>query len=227
MAETHPEFRVSLGERLAFLLDNHFPSRVAAAEVAGVNPDQLAKYVRGESKPPLEVAYRLTARAGLSLDWLAGASDDPESGALHRPISDDFVLIPIWDGEASSGHGAFPVAGEMRGALAFSRPWLVSIVRGPIEKLQVVFNRGRSNEPDIRDGDAMLVDCSIERLQADDYYVFDESGVLLVKMIERLPGGGVVLKARNVAEYEPRTLSRLDAEQLTIFGRVLWRGGAV
>lgn len=212
---------MGFGDRLAGLLDR-FASRAEAAEIAGVVPDQLRRYVQGAAKPPFEVIARLAEAKGASLDWLAsGAGSLQDDGG-----SADYVSIPIWDGEASSGHGSYAQADSIRGALLFDRAWLIAIVRSPIEKLCIVFNRGYSNAPDISDGDAMLVDRSIERLVDDAYYLFDEGGVLLVKMIERQVGGGIILKARN-PEYETRALTKAEAAGVTVFGRVRWRGGVV
>jgi phage repressor protein C with HTH and peptisase S24 domain len=56
--------------------------------------------------------------------------------------------------------------------------------------------------------------------------VFARDGDLFTKMIERLVDGRVALKARNPA-YDTQVLSREEAARLTVFGRVLWRGGRV
>ena len=37
----------------------------------------IARYMAGDSQPRLPEAVKLAERAGVSLDWLAGLSDDP------------------------------------------------------------------------------------------------------------------------------------------------------
>lgn len=39
--------------------------------MAGVSPDQLARYVKGQNAAPFEVLARLAGAKGVSLDWLA------------------------------------------------------------------------------------------------------------------------------------------------------------
>ena len=126
-----------------------------AAEIAGVTPEHLASYIAGRAKPPFELVARLAQAREISLDWLA-------SGEGERSLADmgpeGFALIPVFDADASSGHGAYALGEEVRQFAAFSREWMAAAVRAPEDKLVVVFNRGALNEPEIKDGDAMLVD---------------------------------------------------------------------
>ena len=46
-------------------------SRKYAAEVAGVSPDMLAKYLDGSSRPRFDSMAKLALTGGVSLDWLA------------------------------------------------------------------------------------------------------------------------------------------------------------
>jgi Peptidase S24-like len=221
-AEPVHGFRVSLAARLEALLDL-YDSRIAASRVAGVTPEQLARYLAAGAKPPFEVVMRLARDKGLSLDWLAGLSSAREIGG---GAGDELVLVPVHDVRASSGHGAMVFDESVGDHYAFRRAWVRSVTRSTEDRLAVVFNAGDSNAPDINDGDAMLIDRGIERIVDDAYYVFSREGDLLTKMTERMVDGRVTLKARNPA-YEAQILSREEAARLTVFGRVLWRGGRI
>lgn len=224
LKEVDSSFRTTFGQRLAAVADL-FETRIAAADAAGVVPEQLAKWIKEQAKPPFEAMRRLTRARNVSLDWLATgdgamfASDAPDLGG-------DWVMVPVFDVAASSGHGSYPAADEEQEPLAFPRALLRRLAGQSFDKLVVVFNRGESNEPDIYDGDAMLVDRSVERLSDDAFYVFSFEGALMVKLIERLLDGRVALKARNPG-YREEILSKDEAGRLTIFGRVVWRGGLV
>jgi len=173
----------------------------------------------------LETMVRLCEAKNISLDWLAtGRGAIPSADADE--IGGEWVLVPVYKVEASSGHGAFPTREELREPVKFPRALLRRLASGAIEQLSIVFNRGDSNEPDIMDGDAMLIDRGIERLADDAFYVFGYDDVLMVKQIERLIDGRVKLRARN-PNYSEETLSREDAARLNVFGRVVWRGGLV
>lgn len=224
VADAGQDFRLDFGQRLTWVLDR-FESRADAGKVAGVIPDQLSKYVRGGAKPMLETMARLCEASGTSLDWLAsGRGNRLVAGADEH--GSDWLLVPVYKIEASSGHGAFPSGEELRDPVKFPRTTLRRLASASIDQLSVVFNRGDSNEPDIMDGDAMLIDRGIERLIDDAFYVFNFDEALLVKLIERLMDGRVALKSRNT-NYREEVLSREDAGRLTVFGRVVWRGGLV
>lgn len=64
-----PTSATELGSRLAAVADllGHRKDAAAKADVSYV---QLARYIRGASMPPLDVAGRLCQAAGVSLDWL-------------------------------------------------------------------------------------------------------------------------------------------------------------
>ncbi len=220
LAEGPAAFRVELGERMRWLLDR-FDSRAQAAEVAGVTPEHLASYIAGRAKPPFELVARLAQARGASLDWIARGEGTRERGVSG---TEGFAILPVFEADASSGHGRYATDEEPRDQVAFSRAWLNAAIRSPEDKLRVVFNRGAANEPDLKDGDAMLVDTGFDRIVDDAFYVFERDERLLTRLTEMFVDGRIALKTRK-AEYGAQILSREEAGQLRVFGRVRWRGG--
>src|SRR4051794_39022061 len=55
-------------------------SRAALAEQVGVHPRQVRRYERGEQQPVLSVAVKLAEALQISLEELAGVSNDPLDG---------------------------------------------------------------------------------------------------------------------------------------------------
>lgn len=227
LSETASAFRVDFGARLGFLL-GLYDSRIEGADVAGVTPEQLGRYLSaaqgkegGTGKIPFGVMSKLARKKGISLDWLATGEGAREIGA---PVRGEYVYIPVYDAKASSGFGNIFNDDNVVEHMALSR----TLLRGspaPDNKLAIIFNWGRSNEPDINDGDAIVVDRSIERIVDDAYYVFDRDG-LLVKMIERDVRGGVTLKSRNPA-FSSTPLSKEEAAEIRVLGRVIFAGGSL
>lgn len=239
-------FRRDAGARLATLLQL-YDSRASAASIGRTSVDMLAEYVAGRSKIPLEVLVRLAEPKDISLDWLAtgrgsarresnthmGAAlglvqsvEEQPRTFVHDGEPEGYYLVPVYRVTASSGHGSFPAREEVSEPMAFPRALLKRLASAGIDHLAIVFNRGESNEPDIMDGDAMLIDRGIERIADDAFYVFSYDDALMVKQIERMLDGRVALKARN-PNYREEILSREDAARLKVFGRVVWRGGLV
>lgn len=213
-------FRVELGERIRWLLDL-FESRPEAAEIAGVTPEHLASYIGGRAKPPFELISRLARAKAVSLDWIATG----EGLRQHGEAAEGFAIVPVLEADSSSGHGSYPQGDEVRDYVAFSRAWLQMVVRAPEDRLRVIFNRGVANEPDIRDGDAMLVVTGLERISEDAFYVFKNDARLMTKLVEIYVDGRVALKTRS-AEKDVQILSPQEAAAL-VFGRVRWRGGVL
>ncbi len=213
VGEAPATFRVELGERIRWLLDQ-FPNRVEAAEIAGVTPEHLASYIAGRAKPPFELVARLAAARNVSLDWLASgegprqAGDDEPEGFVAIPIQRDADADP--DGEEDT---VLFSAGFLRGL-------------GTIDKLRIVVQRGAANAPVIRDGDLLLVDTANDRITRDGLYVSLRDGRNFVRFVETAPNGTVTLKSRN-PDYGTQTLTPEEAARLQIFGRVRWRSGAI
>lgn len=203
-----------------------FDSRVEASEVAGVTPEQLGRYLAGArgkggtAKVPFDVLQRLALKKGVSLDWLATGEGQQQLG-----MDVALVEVPVFDVTASSGPGSFIISEELRGKLAFSRAWLLTL-NIPLNNLAVMFNAGNSNAPAINHGDAMLIQRDVERLVGDAFYIVDSGGVLLVKELERRADGSVLLKSRN-PEYAPQVVPKADVPSLVVSGQVVWAGGLV
>ncbi len=213
VGEAPATFRVELGERIRWLLDQ-FPNRVEAAEIAGVTPEHLASYIAGRAKPPFELVARLAAARNVSLDWLA-SGEGPRQAGDEEP--EGFVAIPIQrDADADPD-------GE-EDTVLFSAGFLRGL--GTIDKLRIVVQRGAANEPVIRDGDLLLVDTANDRITRDGLYVSLRDGRNFVRFVETAPNGTVTLKSRN-PDYGTQTLTPEEAARLQIFGRVRWRSGAI
>ena len=85
----HPTSAAQVGRRLdAIIL--LFQTKKAAADVAGISPDQMARYVKGQNAAPFEVLPRLARAKDISLDWLATGEGPMCLGnaAQHPPAAD-------------------------------------------------------------------------------------------------------------------------------------------
>jgi phage repressor protein C with HTH and peptisase S24 domain len=213
-------FRVELGERIRILLDM-FRSRPEAAAIAGVTPEHLASYIGGRAKPPFELLARLAQAKDVSLEWLATGQGRQSLGEVIA----GFAAIPVAEADAYSGPGSYPLAEDVREHIAFSRAWLHAAIRTPEARLCVVFNRGDANEPDIMDGDAMLVSTGLDRVTDDGYYVFKPDGRLITRKVQIYVDGRVSLQTQATMDKKPPEILSPEEAARIVFGRVRWRGG--
>lgn len=80
-------------------------------------------------------------------------------------------------------------------------------------------------EPTIRCGDLLLVDQNKKlQLKRNGVYLVNLDGGLLVKRVEWLMDGSVVIRGDNTIVSREQTLSSTDLEKLHILGRVVWVG---
>ncbi len=80
---------MGLEQRLSALRKDKKISQQELAEKAGIHPNVLGRYERGEATPSVEMASKLANALGVSLDYLVGNTDVE----LDRALIDKVVSI--------------------------------------------------------------------------------------------------------------------------------------
>lgn len=65
-------------KRLRKLRKDHGISQRALAELLGISQQTYSRYERGQRNPSVETAYVLARLYHVSMDYLAGITDDPQ-----------------------------------------------------------------------------------------------------------------------------------------------------
>lgn len=181
---------------------------------SGVSYDVLTKMrTRPGSSTSAENAARLFDALGLAPD---GAGSD-------RPAGD---LVPVFEVEASAGHGII-VNGESEVArIAFPPGYLTQLTRTKPEHLAIIGVHGDSMVPTLADDDLVMIDRAKRDLSFDGLFVLRDGGdSLLVKRIGRASRAGMVsLISDNRAMYP--TVERAVSE-IEVVGRVIWAAGRI
>jgi phage repressor protein C with HTH and peptisase S24 domain len=215
--------------------------REEAAVVAGVSSVMLRRYIKGESKPPFEVLANLAAQAGVSLDWLAferkdsnnGKGAEPEGAASdfldtlgHSVDVSEFVFIPRYSVKAAAGHGQAVTDEAPTHTMAFRRYWIENYLHANPTDLSVLSVKGDSQQGMLNDRDVILIDRS-QTSGSVGLYVLRIDGDVIVKTLQRLPGGILKVSSANPA-YEPFEVNMDQApSDFAIIGRVVWFGRQV
>lgn len=148
------------------------------------------------------------------------AGNYPKAGAQ------EFVQVPLYDVRAAAGFGAFIDDRPSAEALAFRRDWIERQVGARVADLSLVYVVGDSMEPILSDGDVIMVNRAERSVRQDAIYVVRIGDALLVKKLQRLPGGLIKVFSENSA-YEPYTVKAADLESDegdSVVGRVVWAG---
>lgn len=153
------------------------------ARRAGLSESYVGRVERGDvASPGIEAVEKITLALGLTTDELTGAARRLGPRAVGFG---SVVLVPECDVTLSAGEAGYAETGEAVPVpleLARSRRLLASRVRGTCM------------EPEIMDGDTVIIDVADRMPRPGDLVaVLLEEGVLVVKRYERRGGRPVLL----------------------------------
>lgn len=228
----NPESAESIRERLRQAVDEAGgPKHVASR--SGIPLGTLNKYL-SDTKIPADRLPALADGCDVRAIWLLtgeepmkrGGSASISAGAEIRArgrksAEGEYVYIPRFDVTASAGPGRWPDREIVLDHMAFRRDWVRRALGTDPSHLVLITATGDSMEPTIRSGDLLLIDTSVDRLRDDAIYVIVRGGQLVVKRLQRLFAGAVVVHSDNPA-YRDEQLDDGDLQQLKIAGRVRW-----
>ncbi len=172
---------------------------------------------RNKNSIPDKWLLQLFRSYGLNPDWL-------ETGVgqmfINKPgcNGSEFQNIPKVKARLCAGGGSFEVGSEIEGYYAFRRSWLKS--KGLAEKMVLMDIFGNSMEPEIKDGDTVLVDESQKNILAGAFYAVGIEDTIMVKRIEKHPNKLVLLSDNNA--YSPIYLQEEEINNVRIIGKVVW-----
>jgi phage repressor protein C with HTH and peptisase S24 domain len=137
----------------------------------------------------------------------------------------DQVFVPLFALNVSAGNGAFNDEERVLDMRAFALDYVRNELRITHDELAMVNVVGNSMEPHIHSGDVVLVDRRDKEISVEGPHLVRVDGALLVKNVQRRPGGFLRVSSRN-EEYEPFEINVMS-EQLhdfEVLGRVRWAG---
>jgi phage repressor protein C with HTH and peptisase S24 domain len=225
--------------RLQFVAQQ-WPSADRLAKATGVSPSAFRKWLKGVAEPSRDRLVAIAEAAGVNVSWLAqGEGTAPDAMSLaaraHAPYSAtdlarnqniaQFLVLPKRQEAAAAGSG-HPITNSPTEFIGFRHDWLrTTFDRAPAD-LILEIAIGESMEPNIRDGDLLLVDTTDQTFRGFGIYVIEAHGERLVKRVQRKFDGSLILISDN-AVYQPELIPAELANEVHVVGRVIWRGGQV
>lgn len=200
-----------------------------------VSPKAANKWLNGKSMPEQWRIKWLAGHLRVSPMWLhfgeegrpapdaqaewAGGMDAWDSNSGPDP---DTVDLPFFrEVELSAGSGQTQVIENHGPRLKFARKSLRS-AGVPEESAACVRVTGNSMEPDLPDGSTVGIDASSTQIKDGDTYAVDHDGMLRVKRLYRLPGGGIRISSFNKLEHPDEEYGPEQTEVVRVIGRVFW-----
>ncbi|MFJ4193966.1 XRE family transcriptional regulator [Pseudomonas sp. NPDC089534] len=217
--------QVTLAERVRQLLgpDETFSQQTYAAfEAGGTQNTRFA----------IQIAQAL----GISMDEVADLSststphyvtDSPSPAMQIAEVSGVYLaelhapLLVEGDQDAEPGRpGVHEVPSKK---FKFDKATLAEIGVAP-QDVACMIIEGSSMDPVLPDGATVGIDRGKQKIKDGDIYAVVHGGHLRVKMLYRLPLGGIRMRSFNRDEYpdEEYAPDRLKKEEISILGRIFW-----
>lgn len=225
------DFLLIFGSRLRILRENAGLNRSNASKMINVSHSTLQAWEEGSGRMPnasnihaLAQAYKVNVQEFFSLDSNTEIKGKVVYDTVGNPVDiEEFVFIPRYNVQASAGHGADVSMENIMHPMAFRKYWIDNILGICAKSLIVIGVKGDSMEGEINNGDIILINKEDNTL-LNGIYVIRIEGDLIVKRIQRLPGGIIKVISAN-KEYESFEIDTnnppLDFEAI---GRVVWHG---
>lgn len=194
-------------------------SQTELAEALGVNRSAITQ-ARNKNAIPSKWLLHLFRQYGLNPDWLENGRGVTFINRDHTTLTPEstFAHIPKVKARLCAGNGSFEVGSEIEGYFSFKASWLQKKGAPPHMVMMDVF--GTSMEPEIRDGDTVLVDQSQKDILAGAIYAVGIEDTIMIKRLEKHPQTLVLISDNK--SYAPVFLKKEDMNSIRIIGKVLW-----
>ena len=193
------------------------------AKLIGIHKNSLKRYERGESEPDIGVCSKICSVFGVSPDWLILGTGPMKKDTPQETEDDsDLIMIPMANAVLSAGSGSLETDGDSERSYAFRRDFIAR--KGSAKNMVLMRVSGDSMEPEIMDGDVVLLDQSKLKVIPGRIFAVGFEDSIYLKRIDMLPGQAI-LKSINPA-YPPVNLDLRgqNGDKLRLIGQVLWVG---
>ncbi|WP_037427199.1 helix-turn-helix transcriptional regulator [Shewanella sp. POL2] len=204
-------------------------------KMIGVTKATISLWEAGATSPKGENLYALAKSLNCSSEWLLYGEEKqtkPESNAewvggfetwdRNSPLGDDEVEIPFYmEVELAAGAGVTDIREYYGPKLRFAKSTLRRQGVSAADAVCVKVN-GNSMEPVLPHGSTVGVDTSHTDIVDGKMYAINHDGMLRVKMLYKLPGGGIRLRSYNMDEWPDEHLDTEKQKHIKIIGKVFW-----
>ncbi len=205
------------------------------AKKLSISLPTMNHYETGKRVPASDFLARLAKVVECNPGWLLSGEGEmqikeeycyPSPGSSHSNM-EGFVLVPRYNIEASIEGGPVINSEQIVDHLAFKEDWVHKELGTNPKNLLLVHSIGDSMEPTIHSGDLLLIDRSKSQVNGEGIYLINLEDGLMVKRIEWLLNGSVVIRGDNTHVSREQVLPSKDMEKLHILGRVVWMGSKI
>lgn len=189
-------------------------SQTELASTLGINRSAITQARKKDAMPDKWI-LKLYRIYGLNPNWIENGT---EPMFLKSTGDSVFKNIPKVSARLSAGSGSFEVGTEIEGYYAFRKDWLST--KGNISRMVLMNIFGNSMEPELKDGDTILIDESQKDILAGAIYAIGVEDTIMVKRVEKHPNKLVLISENK--DYSPIYLDEKEMKNIRIIGKVIW-----
>lgn len=229
-----------MGNRIeAAMLKTQPPlNQTSLAEIMGVTPQAVQQWIIGKTRPKGKRLSALASALKTDVNSLISDESDKSSSSIithnaewlgvfdawdsNTPLRDDEVELPFFrEVELGAGSGKCEVQENHSAKLRFAKSTLKK--QGvSAETAACVKVSGNSMEPVLPNGSTIGIDTGNTAIHDGDMYAIVHDGHLRVKMIYKIPGGGLRLRSFNSDEWPDENYTGEATGKIKVLGRVFW-----
>ena len=188
------------------------------ASTIGVHPSSITQ-AKKKGVIPKKWILQLYDRYGINPDWVEHGKK-PIFLKPSRGEEEEFQKIPKVKARLCAGGGSFEVGSEVESYYSFRSDWLSK--KGGSDKMVLLDVVGNSMEPELKEGDTVLIDESQKSILAGAIYAVGIEDTVMVKRIEKHPNKLVLLSENK--NHNPIYLQNEEINKVRIIGKVIWIG---
>jgi phage repressor protein C with HTH and peptisase S24 domain len=165
---------------------------------------------------PKSWILELSQLYNLNPAWLA-------QGVLPKNLNQDnfhdrFFEVPKVVARLSAGHGSFETEPEHKEFYSFRKDWLSK--KGNAKEMVLMDIVGNSMEPELKEGDTVLIDQSQKSILAGAIYAAGLEDTIMVKRVEKRPNKLVLISENS--NYQDIVFEGEEINSVRIIGKVIW-----
>lgn len=229
----------TFSNRLKKALSDAGMSQSELARKIGIKPQSVQYLCAGKAQGTTH-AVAIATVLNISPSWLQSGNEQINSslsndlksnaefiGAMEpwsskTKLPNDEIEIPFFtEVELAAGSGMIDAQEHKGFKLRFARSTLkkqgVDIANAACVKVS-----GNSMEPVLPDGTTIGIDTAKTDITDGKMFALDHDGMLRVKVLYKVPGGGIRLKSFNSNEYPDEVYNKDESQLIRIIGKVFW-----
>lgn len=165
---------------------------------------------------PLKWIIELSRLHNVNPDWL-------EKGTGPKTLNQNncheiFQEVPKVKARLSAGGGSFETEPEIEEYYSFRKDWLSR--KGQAKDMVLMDIIGNSMEPELKEGDTVLIDQSQKAILAGAIYAVGLADTIVVKRLEKRPKELVLLSENK--RYPMMSFGGEELNSIRIIGKVIW-----